>query len=365
MNIKKIFWSILIGIGNILLFSILPIFLSELIANLLNFFLEFIFGNIMDIYYCITFLPCIVLSYFIVYKLYVKLFKNSRTIESVFYTSIISLSWFIVLFTLMKFINPFEIMFNKLWIFGIIIIFLIYVINFLIIFILNIIFIVKSFKIDKGLFSFIVGILIQLLIPIIYILLLFGVFAKPYTDTELLKDFKIKINAESIDIIEVKNVSCNVDSNENDGTTIYIEDFILDDGKYKNANCEKGAKLYLIKADNKYYKVGTFVGKKEVYPTKQYEIFDEYTITEYELELKEKEIINDIEKIAKSYGYNGSGNLIDFDKGDIFIMKVIMRLEEYNDIVMVNWLQYSNEIDIRFNNYKDKITINLDWYIED
>jgi len=31
---------------------------------------------------------------------------------------------------------------------------------------------------------------------------------------------------------------------------------------------------------------------------------------------------------------------------------------------MVNWLQYSNEIDVRLSNYKDKITINLNWYIE-
>jgi len=359
MNVKKVICAVLLGIGNILLFSILPFLMTGLVAYILNFLLEFIFGNIMSIFATIVFIPCVVLTSIIVYKLYDKLFKNTRMVESVFYTALISLSWVIAFVVIIRYFNPVYI----LWVFGFFVI-LAFLIDFVFILILNIIFILKSFKNDKRVFSLIIGILIQIFIPIIYILVLFGAFAKPYTDDELLKVFNKKINAETINIINVQNVSCEVDSNENSGTTISIDEYSLTSGKYVNVICDKGAKLYLIKANNRYYKVGTFIGTKDIIPTKQYEILDEYTIAQHELEQKENIIIKEIDKIAETYGYSKNGSLIDFEKRDIFITKVIMSLEEYEDVIMVNWLTYSNEIDIRFSNYKDKITINLNQYIE-
>jgi len=80
--------------------------------------------------------------------------------------------------------------------------------------------------------------------------------------------------------------------------------------------------------------------------------------------LKKAEIIKEIEIIAKHYGYKENHKLIKFNKSDLFIMNVRILLEEDDDIILVNQLQYSNEFDIRFKNYEDKITINLDQYIE-
>ena len=69
MNVKKVICAVLLGIGNILLFSILPFLMTGLVAYILNFLLEFIFGNIMSIFATIVFIPCVVLTSIIVYKL--------------------------------------------------------------------------------------------------------------------------------------------------------------------------------------------------------------------------------------------------------------------------------------------------------
>ena len=360
MNIKKVFGSILLGVGNVLVFSMLPLYIINLLLYILG--IEKVF-NVTGL---IIFLISIILNIILISKLYKKLYLNSSLQESITYSSLISLSWVVVLFILMEFFGLFQP--NGFISIGMIA-GIAFAINIIYISILNIIYIIKSFINDRKKLSLFLGIVIQFIIPIIYIVFCnvvsSGAFVKPYTEEEILNIINKKDNVQNSIIINTKDTNISMNCNEGTGCDIKLDEYYLEIGEFVYLIEDKGAKLYTIKTNNKVYIIGTFMGSPGIIPTKQYEILNEYTIEQYELVLKEKELIKEIEQIAKSYGYSESGNLIDFDKGDIFITKVIMRLEEYNDIVMVNWLQYSNEIDIRFNNYKDKITINLDWYIED
>jgi len=358
-SVKKVSASILLGGLNSFLLIIIPFLISNRytheILDSINTYLTNVFGEFLIGILVIGGLLALFIWMLIKYF---NILSNSTLIESLVCSIFYIISWIIVMFLMVPISNL-----EYFWVFAIFIV-LFYIIVFVVIYIISIIIIFKTFSKDKKTFVLITGLLVYMLIPIYVNIIMSGSFTKIYTDDELLKDFNKKINNNNSIIIDAQTTSCEVNSNENDGTTIYIGDYILDGGKYQNAICDKGAKLYLIKVNSKYYKVGSFVGKKSLIPTKQFEILDEYTTIEYELELKEKELIKEIETIAKDYGYSENGNLVSFDKGDIFITKVIITLEEFDEVVMVNWLQYSNEIDVRLSNYKDKITINLNWYIE-
>jgi len=375
------FYSILLGIGNILLFSVLPILvvgiflyvlwgknIFDYIGFILFSFLFFNFENIFIFIGLILFLVSVILNIILIYKLFKKLYSNTSICESVVYSIFMSLSWFTVLFILTEYFGVFRP--SGFISFGDIVGFF-YIINIIFISILNIKFMFNAFKNNKKTLCLSFGILIQVIIPIIYIiickLISSGFFVVPYTETEILNIINKKDNITNSIITDIEETVINMECEGNDSfCSIYMGsyNYFIEAQNITYLTNQNDAKIYTIKSNNKYYKLGTYIGSTGLIPTKRYEILDEYTATEYELELKKAEIIKEIEIIAKHYGYKENHKLIKFNKSDLFIMNVRILLEEDDDIILVNQLQYSNEFDIRFKNYEDKITINLDQYIE-
>lgn len=270
MNIKKVFGSMLLGIGNILLFSILPLLIINLFIYILGQ------ENIFNITGLAIFLISLVINVILVCKLYSKLFLNAKIKDSILYATLILIFWFLLLFVLMEFFGIFQP--NGFISIGLILTFA-YSINILFVIILNIIYMCKSDKDSKKNIILSIGIIIQITVPILYILfynlISSGIFVKPYTEQEILNIFNKEKNINNSIILKMEDVNVNMDCNEGNGCSIDIGNNNFDIGDIVYLISDKGAKIYTIKVDNNYYKMATYVGSTGMIPTNQYIIFED------------------------------------------------------------------------------------------
>lgn len=140
---KKIIYSILFGISNILIFSILP-FLVMFLASYIVLKIRSVSGEIL--------LPLIfigtILNIIIIFKLHKKLFHNANLKQSILYAILITISWFIgnyILHIFFDYSNPTGEFVSTGQVFEIC-----YFFNIIFISFLNVIFIFKSINNNKN-----------------------------------------------------------------------------------------------------------------------------------------------------------------------------------------------------------------------
>lgn len=264
MNDRK-FFSIFLGVGNIILLTLLSTLFIKLFGEML------ILTNIL-----MFLLVSLILTFVINTFFYHKLYSDTDLNESILYSLLTSICWFVVLFIILELgglkLNEYNVVLK-------IIILIEYIINYFSIFLLNIIFIIKPFKYDKKIMNLIIGIIAHILIPIFFIIFCYSIstafYLNNYTEKEILNVLDKKENISNGVIIENSNfdidIVCDFDCE------IIIDNYLFKyDGVYIRSS--KGAKIYKIKVDNKIYIVGVYIGSSGIIPKRQYKILDEIFI---------------------------------------------------------------------------------------
>ena len=268
MNDRK-FFSIFLGVGNIILLTLLSTLFIKLFGEML------ILTNIL-----MFLLVSLILSFVINIFFYHKLYSDTDLNESILYSLLTSICWFVVLFIILEFgglkLNEYNVVLK-------IIILIEYIINYFSIFLLNIIFIIKPFKYDKKKMDLIIGIIVHILIPIFFIVFCYSIstafYLNNYTEKEILNVIDKKENISNGEIIEKSNFDIDIvcDSDFDFDCEIIIDNYSF---KYDDVyiRSSKGAKIYKIKVENKIYIVGVYIGSSGIIPKRQYKILDEIFI---------------------------------------------------------------------------------------